>query len=215
MKRQAPKLVSTGSGFVVSSSSQVLTNAHVVNNCTRVSVQTRDGRINAKHIARDISYDLALIDLPWPTDKIAVFRSGRGVRPGDQVVVMGFPLHGVLSREPNVTIGNVSALAGLGNDRTMLQITAPVQPGNSGGPMFDMNGHVIGIVVGKLNAIKMAKALGDLPQNVNFAIHASMAQIFLDAEGTDYKTSTQNELQSAADIAAMARKYTVLVECWR
>ena len=112
VKRQTPKLVSTGSGFVVSSRSQVLTNAHVVNDCDGVSVQTRDGRINAKHIARDISYDLALIDLPWPTDDIAVFRNGGGVRPGDQVVVVGFPLHGLLSREPNVTIGNVSALAG-------------------------------------------------------------------------------------------------------
>ncbi len=61
-------------------------------------------------------------------------RPGHGVRPGDDIVVVGFPLHGLLTSNPSVTTGNVSALAGPGDDRRFLQITAPVQQGNSGGP---------------------------------------------------------------------------------
>ncbi len=63
---------------------------------------------------------------------VAKFREGRGIRPGDDIVVVGFPLHGLLTSDPSVTTGNVSALAGPGDDRRYLQITAPVQQGNSG-----------------------------------------------------------------------------------
>ena len=89
---------------------------------------------------------------------------------GEQIVIYGFPLAGALASTGNLATGIVSALAGLGDDTSKLQISAPIQPGNSGGPVLDQSGHVIGVVVSKLNAIKAASITGDIPQNVNFAI---------------------------------------------
>src|SRR5439155_21695916 len=99
---------------------------------------------------------------------------GRAVRQGDGIVAVGFPLRGLLASGPNVTTGTISALAGLGDDSRYLQITAPVQPGSSGGPLLDQSGNVVGVVVGKLDALRVAQAIGDIPQNVNFAINAAV-----------------------------------------
>ena len=82
----------------------------------------------------------------------------------------------------NLSVGNVSALAGLGDDSRYLQISAPVQPGNSGGPLLDASGHLVGIVTAKLDA-RVARFTGDVPQNVNFALKAEVARTFLDSKG--------------------------------
>ncbi len=80
----------------------------------------------------DARNDLALLKSAKAYSSVAAFRSGRGVRTGEDIVVTGFPLHGLLTSDINVTKGIVSALAGPRDDRRMIQITAPVQPGNSG-----------------------------------------------------------------------------------
>ena len=101
----------------------------------------------------------------------------------------GFPLHGLLTSGINVTKGIVSALAGPGDDRRIFQITAPVQPGNSGGPVLDASGNVVGVVVARLDAIKLARRTGRLPQNVNFAISEGTVRAFLDAHDVPYETA--------------------------
>ena len=123
---------------------------------------------------------------------IARLRAGRSRRPGDGVVVVGFPLHGLLASEASVTTGAGSALAGLGDDTRCLQITAPVQPGNSGGPLLDQAGHVVGLVVSKLNAMYIAKATGDIPQNINFSIKRTVAMSFLDSQSVEYEMETSS-----------------------
>jgi S1-C subfamily serine protease len=99
------------------------------------------------------------------------------------VVVPGYRLQGILAQSLNVTTGIVSALAGLRDDRWRLQISAPSQPGNSGGPVLDGAGQVFGVAVGKLNALRAAMVTGDIAQNVNFAIKGALAQSFLDING--------------------------------
>lgn len=146
---------------------------------------------------------------------VAVFRSGRGIRPGDSVYAYGFPLQGLLSSDPGITAGILSNLAGIEDNRSLVQITAPVQQGNSGGPLLDESGNVVGVVVGKLNSLEFAKLTGDIPQNVNFAIHATEARKFLDDIGIEYETAPSEREVDAADIAARARRFTVLVECWQ
>jgi S1-C subfamily serine protease len=131
------------------------------------------------------------------------------------VVVVGFPPWGLLAASPNVTTGTVSALAGPGNDSRLLQISAPVQPGNSGGPLLDEGGHVIGVVVSKLDALKVAEITGDLPQNVNFAISGAVVRAFLEGQGVAYTTAGSTKPLSTAEIAEAARGFTVVVECWR
>src|SRR5262249_24660616 len=88
--------------------------------------------------------------------------------------------------------GNVSALAGLRDDSRYLQISAPVQPGNSGGPLLDTSGHVIGIVTGELNAARVAKFTGDIPQNVNFGLKAEVAKTFLDSKASFIRQRVRN-----------------------
>jgi S1-C subfamily serine protease len=141
-----------------------------------------------------------------------VFRDGTP-RLGDSVVVYGFPLVNVLASQGNLTTGSISALAGLGNDSRMLQISAPVQPGNSGGPLLDSYGTVVGVVVMKLNARMVQETTGDLPQNVNFAIKGSVAREFLAAQGVVPLTGLPVTTMSNADVGDVGRSLSLLVEC--
>ena len=204
---------SSGTGFRVSAQGHVLTNAHVVRGCTEVRIPPT-GVVEV--MAREDSSDLALLRAPaGATRAVAKFRQGRGIRPGASVVVVGYPLRGLLASEANVSTGAVSALAGPGDDRRLIQITAPVQTGNSGGPVLDAAGNVVGVVVATLDAIRIARSTGDIPQNVNFAVSAGTARAFLDAEGVPYETAPSDPALAPAEVAAAARKFTVLVECWK
>jgi S1-C subfamily serine protease len=114
-----------------------------------------------------------------------------------------------------VTTGTVTALAGIGDDSRFLQITAPIQPGNSGGPLFDISGNVVGTVVSTLDPMIVAKVTGSLPQNVNFAIKAGIVRGFLDAKGITYQTANSATRMDPADVSATGAKSVVMVECTR
>ena len=144
---------------------------------------------------------------------VGVFRTGPAPKLGDAVVAFGFPLPGVLSSEGNVSTGIVSATSGLGNDVRFIQISAPVQPGNSGGPLFDSSGHVIGVVVAKLDAVRIAELTGDIPQNVNFAVHWSEVRAFLDEAGVPYQKEVSQRGATTRAIAAAASRISVAIEC--
>lgn len=173
---------STGTGFIVGET-LAMTNNHVIEGCTRVTVRTPDKSVSeVKVLTADKRRDLALLQLPRPLGPVLSFRDAPAVARGEAVVTYGFPLTGVLSSGPTLTTGDVSALAGLRDDPLLLQISAPVQPGNSGGPLLDARGMVIGIVASKLNALRIAQATGgDIPQNVNFAIKGTEAIAFMRA----------------------------------
>jgi S1-C subfamily serine protease len=117
----------------------------------------------------------------------------------------------------------VSALAGIGNDARLFQVTVPVQRGNSGGPLLDLHGRVVGVVVGKLDAVQVASVTGDIPQNVNFAIKAGVVRTFLQASGVagsavptvEEAYGEEPQELSPAEVGARAKDFTVLVECWR
>jgi uncharacterized protein len=166
-------------------------------------------------VGTDTENDLAVLKLSPPLPSVARFREGRTIRAGDGVVVVGFPLAGLLASEAQVTTGTVSALAGIGNNTRFFQITAPVQPGNSGGPLLDQSGNIVGVVVSKLNALTIAKTTGDIPQNINFAINGAIAKAFLDSQSVEYETAASTRAMGSADVAAAARKFTLLIECYR
>ena len=126
----------------------------------------------------------------------------------------GYPLTELLSKSGNFTLGNVSALVGIGEDSRYLQISAPVQPGNSGGPLLDQNGNLVGVVSAKLNALKLMLATnGDIPENVNFAIRASIVTSFMDANGVAYATGSAAQPMQPADLADQAKAMSVFIEC--
>lgn len=203
----------SGSGFFVSFNGHVLTNAHVIDGCRSVTVQKAAGSAEqADIITTDRINDLALLRSSSFSETFA--KLSETARTGDPVAVYGFPLAGVLPSSGNFSLGNVSATAGIGDDTRMLQISAPVQSGNSGGPVLDQSGSVIGVVVSKLDAVAALKMSGDLPQNVNFAIKSSVAKIFLAANGVSpIIDSGPRRLLAPSDLADRAKAFTVFVRC--
>lgn len=212
-QRQETK-VYTGSGFFVTAGGYVVTNNHVVETCTSPIVKTDDGStdVSARIIARDKKNDLALVKTNLTARRTAPIMIG--VRLGEPVAVFGFPHADVLAKTGNFTQGSVSALAGMGDDTTMLQITAPVQSGNSGGPLLDYRGNLVGVVKAKLNAVRTAELTGDMPQNVNFAIKSATVVSFLDTAGVSYETGSKaGDTLAAPDLADVAKRLSVFIIC--
>ena len=170
--------VSSGTAFSVAPE-LLITNQHVIDGCSSVEIISRDGRRTGSVVDADAQIDLALLRVTGIKGATARLRSPRNVRLGESVMVFGFPLAGSLSSGGNFTSGHVSALRGLKDAAGELQITAPVQQGNSGGPLMDASGLVIGVVQAKLDALRSAISTGDIPQNVNFAISLEVLADFL------------------------------------
>ena len=204
---------STGTGFFVSDDGAFVTNAHVVAGCTAVMVKTDDGQVReASHVATDATNDLAILRVPGTPKRVAPLRIGS--RLGEGVEAFGFPHTDVLASSGNFTLGNVTALQGLRDDSRYLQVSVPVQAGNSGGPLLDGSGNVVGVVSAKLDAVKMAMASGDLPQNVNFAVKSAILATFLDANRVTYAVGVAGgKAMEPADIADAARAMSGFVVC--
>ena len=111
-----------------------------------------------------------------------------------------------------ITTGNVSSLVGTLNDANTLTVSAPIQPGNSGGPLFDGGGLVVGVMAATFSE-EYAVEHGYLPQNINFAIKSVIAQNFLDVYGVDYPTSPAIAEKPPGDVGAQAQQVTVRVDC--
>jgi uncharacterized protein len=209
--RDAKRSTSSGTAFFVTPDGKALTNAHVVRGCSEVSMITGGETHPARVLARDERNDLALIATDLHPERSAVWRLQ--VRQGEDIAVYGFPLPGALASGGNVTIGIVTALAGMRDDSRFLQISAPIQPGNSGGPVLDRNGAVVGVIVSTINGLALASATGSLPQNVNFAIKASVAAAFLDAQDVRHEDPADQNALSTPDLTAHARSFTAKVLC--
>ena len=204
---RAEKRRSNGTGFFVTADGFLVTNAHVVEGCDDPKVIHGVAEpMPAVVLARDTENDLALLKVEFLTDHVAALRAG--VRVGEEIAAFGYPLQGTLSAGGNFTVGNVSALAGMNNDSTRLQISAPIQPGNSGGPVIDRAGNVIGVVVSGLLAHQKGAA-----QNVNFAININVLTAFLNAHGVPYLTETSAHPLQTVELAEKAQSITVLILC--
>ena len=206
--------VSSGTGFFVAPT-VVVTNHHVIENCSALRLKRRGVEIGgARVIGSHREDDLAALGAVEANEHILTLRIGRPVKPGEQIVVFGFPLSSALSSHGNTTIGHVTAVTGLKDDSRSIQISAPVQPGSSGGPVLDSSGRLIGVVRGKLDAIRTAHATGDLPQNVNFAIRGAVLATFLDIQQIGYSVSAGSDTDiPITTIAESAERASVQVEC--
>ena len=211
-RKKQEKGDSSGTGFFVSSTGHILTNHHVIESCSTVKVLPVGGQeVAANIVAKDKTNDLAVLKTPISPTAVPALR--KQPRLGEAVYVFGFPLTGLLSTSGNFTSGSITAMFGLADDSRFLQISAPVQPGNSGGPLVDKFGNVVGVIVSKLNALSVAAATDDIPQNVNFAIKSTIAANFLDASGVAPSDSPQSREVSPEAIAELAKLFTVRVLC--
>lgn len=169
----------SGSGVLLPGSNYVVTNWHVVQDATNIDIQfpsTGKTYAGAKTVIADRNNDLAILELvPSPTDKVSLPTTEFGIRGdlvdvGEEVFVLGYPLVSAMGDNIKVTDGIVSSNTGYKNDPATYQISAPIQPGNSGGPLFDRSGNMIGIVNAKLRGA----------ENAGYAIKASYVINLLD-----------------------------------
>jgi S1-C subfamily serine protease len=207
------KPAGTGTGFFIGRD-MIISNNHVIDGCVEVRARRNGADIASVHVvATNRGDDLAALHSDKPNDKYLKLRIGTPIKAAEPILVFGYPFADALSSSGNTTLGNVTALAGLQDDSRFIQISASIQPGNSGGPVLDEAGRLIGVVVGKLNPLKMAKEYGDLPQNVNFAIRATSLSNFLETNRIAYEPSTSSITLPNTQIAEQAETASVQLEC--
>lgn len=173
---QTEKAVSSsGTGFFINSDGWAVTNAHVLEGCSSVAVP---GIGAAVDWSIDKNNDVAVVRVVGGEGKAYLPFRGTVSRLGEDIAAFGFPLRGILSESIKVTTGNISSLVGMEEDTRYLQISTPLQPGNSGGPIVDYGGALVGVATAVLGS-NFTKATGIVPQNVNFAVRSSVLEIFL------------------------------------
>jgi serine protease Do len=196
----------------VTNDGYLITNAHVVKNCTEIRVNSFGGNQELGNlVAKDQANDLALLRLNSKPSGVGALRFG--VRLGGNVEVFGFPLSQVLATSGNFTSGTVTALSGLGDDSRYVQVSAPIQPGNSGGPLLDESGNVVGIVTATLNPFTQIKSQGNIPQNVNFALKATIAANFLQDNNIKFQIGEATQPAKGPVLADQARAISAYIEC--
>ncbi len=214
--KPAVRTISTGSGIVITPNGLILTNEHVVRQCDSFQIVLDSNRtVKATLRNADPALDLALLAVEASFPLAAPLRQDAAPKLGEPVAVIGYPLVNVLSAQPNISFGHVNSTVGVSGNPAHMQIDVPIQRGNSGGPVFDAAGNVIGIVVSKLDALKLAKSTGDLPQNINFAIRGDIVRSFLAAQYVDFTSSSASSKLENTEIANRGTVVTVLVRCIR
>jgi len=196
---------STGSGFFVSSDGFFVTPAHVLEGGTRFEVSLGGRSFAARVVLRDDANDLALLKCDGSFRGVPVRSSGRA-RLGERVSTVGFPNPDLQGQAAKFTAGSISSLSGPQDDPRFFQVSIPVQPGNSGGPLLDATGAAIGVIAARLDERIALTASGSLPENVNYAVKGSHLLAFLESipnlESTITKVS--DRVLTDAGIAAAA-----------
>ena len=204
--------VANGTGFFVSDDGYVVTNQHVISGCNEVQVHS-DGRMAATTIiSQDKINDLALLQTKVTPKAKLKFASENPYLLQD-IIAAGFPFGESISSTIKVTKGVVSSLSGLGDNSGQIQIDAALQPGNSGGPIIDENGNVVGVAVAKLDLEKSIESFGVVPENVNFGIKLSNLKSFLDGKNVAYEIGQDQKINNST-LGRLATDATVLISCW-
>jgi TPR repeat protein len=170
----------SGSGAFISAGGLLLTAAHVVQGATRIDVVTASGTLTATVVKIDASNDVAVLKCAGANFTPLPIAPSKQARAGATVFTVGFPNIQLQGFDPKLTKGEISSQTGFQDDPREWQISVPIQPGNSGGPLCDENGNLIGIVEATLDPLTMAKIAGEIPQNVNYAVKSSYILPLLD-----------------------------------
>lgn len=204
--------VSSGTGFFISKNGHIVSNFHVIEGCSEIYLQYSGQRIRTALVATDKVNDLALLNAEiqpryvFGVDPLNVY-------PLQEIVVAGFPFGERISSSIKFTKGVVSALTGIGNNYSEMQIDAALQPGNSGGPIIDEFGNVIGVAVSKLDMKLILEDYGVIPENTNFGIKATVLRNLLDANRITYLTANKKQI-SSRKLSKQVTDGTVFLSCW-
>ncbi|MPM61594.1 hypothetical protein SDC9_108454 [bioreactor metagenome] len=205
----------SGSGFFITPD-VVVTSNHIVKGASRIEVvYNNDIKLSGVIIGRDDASDLALIRVLGiePIVTPLTLASSSSMRQGSRVYAVGFPLPLIMGIEPKISEGLISGTKGLQGDLRMFQISAPIQPGNSGGPLLNEHAEVVGVVSASLNPAKMME-LGIIPQNVNFAVKSNNLCNLIDYCRLDVSFNVlqcNDKILSAADVMDIVKKAVVFI----
>jgi S1-C subfamily serine protease len=219
IKEQKPKVdlnktykVASGTGFYVSNTGHLITNDHVVDGCKDIKVQSNGVDIDTVLLATDPKNDLALLKANH-TPSIYFSISDKDPEELQDVIVAGYPFGDDISSSIKFTQGIVSSLAGIGNDYSQFQIDAALQPGNSGGPIVDIYGNILGVAVAKLDFQKIMDDYGVVAENTNFGIKASAVRNLMFGNSVKVK-SPKSETITTSELVKSIKAGTVHLTCW-
>ena len=203
---------SSGSGFIVSKNGHIVTNNHVISGCQKVEVSFKNKLYEAKTISVNPPKDLAILKANFNT-KSVLSLSDKSPELLQDIYVAGYPFGQAISNSIKVTKGIISSLKGLNNNNANIQIDAALQPGNSGGPIIDDNGNVVGVAVAKLDMKKVIKNFGVIPENTNFGIKVSAARDMLIKKNITIPTPNIQPI-SKSDLGKKIEAGTSYISCW-
>ncbi len=202
----------SGSGFAVSDDGYLVTNNHVVEGCQKVFVHRRGRKYETDIVSYDKKNDLALIKGNFQPDVVLPLTSEKPQLAQD-IYVSGYPFGLYISSSVKVTKGIISSLTGVGNNLAEMQIDAALQEGNSGGPILDEYGNVVGVAVAKLDMKFALKNFGAIPENTNFGVKANIVEAMLDANGVNYEEGN-TEKPTGAEFSNILSNGTYYISCW-
>ena len=203
---------SSGSGFAVSLEGHVITNNHVINGCQKVKIHHQGQSIAATIITFDPQNDLALLKGKFSPSTVFSL-SHRQPELAQDIYVAGYPFGRKISTSVKVTKGIISSLTGIGNNFANLQIDAALQPGNSGGPILDNRGNVVGVAVAKLDIKKVLKNFGVIPEDTNFGIKTSVVRSILESNNVSLPSPHPRSI-SKSKLGKMISDGTYYISCW-
>ena len=195
----------SGTGFFIADNGYVATNFHVIDGCRDLKVRYHSKDYMAAVTIKDEKNDLAILKLNDFNEAVPKISINTRPQLGENLYVYGFPLSGILSDTGNFTTGSVTSLQGIANDSSAIQLSAPIQPGNSGGAVLDDKGNVIGIVRSRLKAEA---------QNVNFAIKVQLLDALSQSVGITMDNSPKNLTSTPVEIAKISQGVSVFVSCF-
>ncbi|HEY9548631.1 MAG TPA: serine protease [Kiloniellaceae bacterium] len=204
-----------GSGFFVAEDGSVLTSHHLVDGCSSISVApTFEEMAKATVIAPDAEVDLALLRTSVTPPGIASFAEGAGSMVMGAGFLSGYPQQGMVAIAPVLTAVDILRRESHTPRGPAIIVRGDIRKGNSGGPLLDSGGNVVGVVLAKVDSIGIYNATGEVVSDIGFILPGDRVQHFLDAQGVDYHLDQRRPLQPEDRMLEDARPFMVQVGCW-
>ena len=210
------RLASTGSGFFVSADGSVVTNRHVVGECGVVTISPTEGEMAvATAVITDPTADLAVLHSDITPPAVATFRDvAEKAFTREPALLIGYPNRGLVTIEPVVTAVEVVDRKLSAAKKPHIVLKGQVRSGNSGGPVLDASGLVIGVVYAKINSVKIFQLTGKNVRNIGMAVSREAVIEFLDDQGVNYRESRLSQKRAQNDVLESAKPFLAQIRCW-
>ncbi|MFO0390000.1 MAG: serine protease [Alphaproteobacteria bacterium] len=208
--------MTSGTGFFVSQGGHIVTNKHVVNNCHNIVVSGAVAEQPAKIIGRDYDQDLALLKIDTTPPYVAFFRpESQPVEKGERVVIVGYPGESAKAGNTITREAEVLSLKGPKGEDQWMEVSDVIAQGNSGGPLLDVSGNVVGVVTAKatIYTYESDRPHDGVTRNSGIAITLPTLRNFLDGYRVYYREEDSSNDLSASSITDMANRFVVNVRC--